>query len=172
MENKTVIKKNKKVIKRKRGFEIIKESLRKYPLLNIELPVRKTIYSAGYDFSVPVAISIPPQGKIVVMTDVKAYMLKDEVLKVYIRSSLGVKKGLILMNGTGVIDSDYYSNKKNDGNIGLPLHNTSNKTINIAKGDCIAQGIFVKYLITDDDDTIVKDIRSGGMGSTTKKDIK
>jgi len=147
---------------KQRGFKVVGKKHRKYPEEKIILPVRKTKYSAGYDFSTPVAITIPPQGKILLFTDVKTYMLDDEVLKIYIRSSLAIKKGLVLQNGTGVIDFDY------EANIGLGLLNTSNKTIHIKKGECIAQGIFSKYLISDNDGEIEKEDRNGGFGSTSE----
>ncbi len=70
-----------------------------------------------------------------------------------------------------MIDFDYYSNKNNDGSIGLALFNTSNKTIHIKQDECIAQGIFVKYLVTDDDHEIEKGIRNGGIGSTSKQEV-
>ena len=147
---------------KQRGFKVVGKKHRKYPEEKIILPVRKTKYSAGYDFSTPVAITIPPQGKILLFTDVKAYMLDDEVLKIYIRSSLAIKRELALQNGVAIIDKDY------EANIGLALKNISNKTIHIKKGECIAQGIFIKYLVTDNDHEIEKEERDGGMGSTTK----
>ena len=78
-------------------------------------------------------------------------MLADEVLEVYIRSSLGVKHLLALANGTGIIDSSYYGNPGNDGNIGICLVNWGSEPVVIEKGERIAQGIFKKYLVADDD---------------------
>lgn len=83
---------------------------------------------------------------------------------IYIRSSVGIKKGLVLSNGTGVIDADYYSNPDNDGNIGISLLNTMNEDIVIEAGEKIAQGIFVGYLVADDDQATAE--RVGGFGST------
>lgn len=151
-----------------RGFKLVSKKHRVYPDVDITLPIRKTKHSAGYDFSTPVAITIVPNGSVLIPSDVKAYMLDDEVLKLYIRSSLGIKLGLQLQNVTGIIDSDYEGNKTNDGNIMFALKNTTDKTIHIKQGDCIAQGIFVKYLTVDNDDTINKKTRDGGVGSTSK----
>lgn len=64
-----------------------------------------------------------------------------------------MKKNLALANTTGIIDSDYYGNPDNDGNIGFKLRNLSDKTVVINKGEKVVQGIFVKYLTTDDDQT-------------------
>ena len=98
--------------------------------------------------------------------DIKAQMEEDEVLLLFVRSSIGIKKGIVLSNGTGVIDSSYYSNPDNDGNIGVSLLNTTDEEEIIKKGERIMQGMFMKYLITDDDNTT--EIRTGGYGSTGK----
>ena len=92
-------------------------------------------------------------------------MNPDEVLMLYVRSSIGIKKGIVLSNGTGIIDCSYFSNPGNDGNIGLALFNTSDKEVVLEAGERIAQGIFMKYLITDDDD-VLNAQRVGGFGSS------
>jgi dUTP pyrophosphatase len=92
-------------------------------------------------------------------------MQDDEVLSLYPRSSTGIVKGLMLSNTVGKIDSSYYENETNDGNIGLPLLNTSGKGLQIKRGDRIVQGIFTKYLTTDDD-APTSNARVGGMGSS------
>ena len=91
-------------------------------------------------------------------------MAGDEFLACHIRSSLGIKKGISLTNTTGIIDSDYYSNRDNDGNICFQLKNNSDKTVIIEKGDKVFQGIFQKYLIADNDKNNL--LRKGGIGST------
>ena len=101
---------------------------------NIELPKRATKGSAGYDFYSPVDVVIQPGERCLVWTDVKSYMQENEVLMLYVRSSIGVKKGVVLSNGTGIIDSSYYSNPGNDGNIGISLFNTSDKEVHILAG--------------------------------------
>ena len=100
-----------------------------------------------------------------IWSNVKAYMAEDEVLQLYVRSSVGIKKGLMLKNTVGIVDSDYYSNKNNDGNIGLNLYNTTDEAVVIERGERVVQGIFMKYL-TVDNDTFLKDERTGGIGST------
>lgn len=132
-----------------------------------KLPVRKTRRSAAYDFFLPCDVTIEPHGKTgIIPTNVKACMRTDEVLMLYIRSSIGIKRGVTLMNHTGVIDSDYFSNPDNDGNIGICLRNDSDVTVEFKKGDCVMQGIFMKYMTTDDDETTEE--RVGGYGSTGK----
>ena len=151
----------------KRGFEVVKDEFRFYPNCEIVLPTRGTKHSAGYDIYAPVTFEIPPHQEIKVMTDVKAYMQEDEVLLLTVRSSIGIKKHLMLSNTIGVIDSDFYSNESNDGNICLALRNMSNEYVKIEKGERVCQGIFVKYLTIDNEDENLK-VRSGGIGSTNK----
>lgn len=151
-----------------RGFEVVADKYRKHPNVDIQLPTRATQHSAGYDFYSPVTAVINPNEQVIIWTDVKAYMQPDEVLLILPRSSIGIKRGLILANTIGVIDSDYYNNPENDGNIAICLKNLNpHQTVVIEKGEKIAQGIFVKYLLVDNDNTTVK--RKGGIGSTNQK---
>lgn len=128
------------------------------------LPKRSTENSAGYDFICPERVEISPyelgDNPILVKTGVKAYMQNDEVLILYNRSSNPKKKKLVIPNSVGVIDADYYGNEDNDGEIGFTFYNLSNETVVIEKGEKLGQGVFQKYLITDDDNA--EGIRSGG----------
>ena len=151
---------------RKRGFEIAKG----FENCNINLPVRKTKCSAGYDIEAAEDTIIPSFKKgnkpTLVKTGIKAYMGEDEVLILANRSSNPGKKGLILANSIGVIDSDYYGNPDNDGHIMFAFYNIKEEDIEIKKGDAIGQGIFQKFLTTDED--IATGERKGGFGSTSK----
>lgn len=147
-----------------RGFEIVKDNYRKYIDREINIPIRGSKGSAGYDFYSPESFILKPNEKKIVWTDIKAYMQEDEVLNLYVRSSIGIKKGLILSNGTGIIDKDYYSNVSNDGNIGIAITNISENEVKINENERIAQGIFLKYLIADNDQATEE--RLGGIGST------
>ena len=153
-------------MERKRGFEIAKG----YEQWNINLPVRKTKCSAGYDIEAAEDTVIPSFKKgmkpTLVKTGLKAYMGEDEVLILANRSSNPGKKGLILSNSIGVIDSDYYGNPDNDGHIMFAFYNIKDEDIEIKKGDAIGQAIFQKFLVTDDD--IATGERKGGFGSTSK----
>lgn len=152
-----------------RGFELVEDRHRKHPDIDIVLPQRGTSRSAGYDICTPVDIVIGPRGSSkTIFTDIKAYMGDDEVLTTYVRSSIGMKRGLVLANTTGIIDSDYYSNPDNDGNIGFMLRNLTDDEVLIKAGERVIQGIFVKYLVADDDKPKSED-RLGGVGSTGKK---
>ncbi len=131
---------------------------------NIILPSRADDGSAGYDLFAPAPITIQPNETVLVWLDIKAYMLKDEVLKVYPRSSMGKIK-VRLANTTGIIDSSYYNNKNNEGNIGLLLENNGNEPFYISYGQAIGQGIFQKFLHADND-VVRSHIRIGGFGSS------
>ena len=150
-----------------RGFEIVKDNMRKTNG-EIKLPTRASKHSAGYDFYLPYEVTIPPHCSTgIIPTDIKAYMQEGEVLMLYVRSSIGIKKGLILANGTGIVDGDYYSNTDNDGNIGIALRNETDTIVVLEKGERVMQGVFVNYLVTDDDNTNTE--RAGGFGSSGQK---
>lgn len=123
------------------------------------LPKRATNGSAGYDFVAPVDIKIPFASVVKVSTNTKAYMPSDEVLKIYPRSSMAIKRGVTLVNDVAIIDSDFKDT------IVLALHNNSMGAVTIKKGEKIAQGIFQKYLTCGDEPSVV---RNGGIGSTGK----
>lgn len=151
--------------KMNRCFEIVKEEFRKN-LVDIKMPNRATINSAGYDFYSPVDIVIEPNSAQMIWTDIKAKMLPRDVLILCVTSGMG-KSGVMLANTIGVIDADYYGNSGNDGNIGFRLYNYSNAPYIIKAGDKIGQGIFTTFL-TVDDESEVTEKRIGGFGSTVK----
>lgn len=123
------------------------------------LPKRATSGSAGYDFVTPYNVSVPPNGVTTIYTGIRAYMPSDEVLKIYPRSSMAIKRRVTLLNDVAIIDSDFKDE------IVLALHNNSTTPVTIKKGEKIAQGIFQKYLTCGDEPPV---IRKGGIGSTGK----
>lgn len=176
-----------------RGFEVVNNTKNKG--IETLLPLRGTKTSAGYDFYTPIDLEIKPQEKVFFWTDVKAYMDEGEVLLLDVRSSMGVKNDLMMSNTIPVIDSDYYNNEGNEGNIGISLRNlkpsikfkgyettyvgnygqidvpiiedlTRKNTVIIKAGDRVAQGFFVKYLESDNCNS--KEERTGGFGSSGK----
>ena len=134
----------------------------------IKLPKRATKGSAGYDFFAPVSFKLKPNETITIPTGIRVRIDEGWVLKIYPRSGLGFKFRLQLNNTCGIIDQDYYYSD-NEGHIFLKLTNCTNqeKLVEVEKGNGFAQGIFVEYGITEDDDAV--DTRNGGFGSTTKK---
>ena len=146
-----------------RGFEIAKGWEDK----DIHIPVRKTAYSAGYDVEAAEDTIIPkfvPGIKpTLIPTGLKAYCQNDECYLLLNRSS-GPKKGFLMANGIGLIDSDYYGNPDNDGHFYFSYFNCNDHDIEIKKGEVIGQVVFTKYLICDND--CASGIRKGGFGST------
>ena len=146
-----------------RGFEIAKG----WEKHNINLPKRSTAHSAGYDIEAAEDTTIPMFRPgitpTMIATGLKAYCQPDEFYIIANRSS-GASKGIVLANGIGVIDADYYNNADNDGHFRILAFNVSDHDITIKKGDRIAQVIFQKFLTIDNDDSTGK--RTGGIGST------
>ena len=135
---------------------------------NIIMPHRATENSAGYDFHLLEDLSLKPGEIKKIQTGIKAAMNNNEVLMIYIRSSLGFKYNLRLCNGTGIIDSDYYNNQDNEGHIFIKIQNEGKETINLKANDRFAQGIFMKYLTVTDEKQI-NNVRQGGIGSTNQR---
>ena len=134
----------------------------------IKLPARATSGSAGYDLFSPVDFTLKPGQTIKIPTGIRARMDEDWVLALFPRSGLGFKYRLQLNNTVGIIDSDYY-NSDNEGHIFVKITNDSNegKEVSVSAGSGFAQGIFLMYGITEDDDC--DSLRNGGFGSTDGK---
>ena len=173
------------------------EKISKYSEIDINLPVRKTEGSAGFDFEVAEDIIIPSIKKhwsnienyapaygcvytldemaditkklgakpTLVPTGVKCELNSDTYLELSVRSSCPLKYWLIMANGVGIIDADYYNNPDNEGHIFFQIINLSPLDIQLKKGDIIGQGIIKPYFVTDDDYASGK--RQGGFGSTS-----
>ncbi|MFC6180292.1 dUTP diphosphatase [Lactiplantibacillus daowaiensis] len=176
-----------------RGFEIVS----KYADQGLHLPYRTTKQAAGYDFEAATDFTLPSIWKLnfvkilwqlrhgetsseadldaaaktlkpyLVPTGIKAYMNDGEYLMIANRSSNPLKRGLILPNGVGVIDADYYDNPNNEGEIFIQLVNLGIRDVHIKKGERLGQGIFTPYL-TADNEAQVTTTRTGGFGSSGK----
>lgn len=165
-------------MERTRGFEVAKGWEDK----KINLPRRQTENSAGYDFECAEDTRVPSLLEFLfqafkrvrlgdkmlkptlVPTGIKAYFQNDEALFIYNRSGNPLKKYLLLTNGVGIIDADYYGNPDNDGHIQFQFYNLSPFPVTIKKGERIGQGVFKTFLTVDNDEAEGK--RVGGMGST------
>ena len=101
---------------------------------------------------------------ILVPTGVKCKLDPGTYLELSVRSSCPLKYWLILGNGVGIIDADYYNNPDNEGHIFFQIINLSPFPIILKKGDTIGQGIIKPYGITEDD--VAWGERQGGFGST------
>lgn len=150
-----------------RFFEQVKPEFKKNENGVIKKPVRATKYSAGYDMYSPIDVEIAPHTSHLIWTDFKAKFGNQEVMLLVVTSGMG-KKGVMLTNTIGVVDSDYYSNVNNDGNLGFNLYNYGENPYIIKAGDKIGQAIFTSFLTVDDEEEITS-VREGGFGSTVKK---
>ena len=153
-------------MERKRSFEVA----RGFEGKGINIPERKTKNSAGYDIEAAEDCIVPAfkpgQKPTLIKTGLKAYCQPDEFYMLCNRSSNPGKKGLVMANSVGIIDSDYYGNQDNDGHFMFAYYNFFDHDIEIKKGEVIGQAIFMKYLVTDDDNA--QGERTGGFGSTNK----
>ncbi len=134
---------------------------------NLKLPRRATAGSAGYDFFLPEEIEVKPGQTITIPTGIRVKMRRDYVLLLMPRSSLGFRYRMQLNNTVGVIDSDYY-HADNEGHIFARITNDTNqdKTMSLSAGTAFLQGIFMRYGLAEDDDTVAE--RTGGIGSTDR----
>lgn len=149
-----------------RGFEVA----RGFEGQDIHIPIRKTKYSAAYDIEAAEDTVLPVYTKgmkpTLIKTGLKAYMQPDEILLILPRSSGPKKQGILFPHSAGVIDKDYYENPENDGHIFVQCINLKEEEVHIKKGEAIAQAIFQKYLLTDNDNA--EGQRVGGFGSTDR----
>lgn len=151
-----------KIVKEKekmREFEFVSRITEK----DFNLPCRATKNSMAYDFYSPENFELKPGERYLLKTGVKAKMNANEGLILNVRSSMG-KKGIMLCNTLGWIDSDFYNNEDNEGEIGLFFYNYGNDTWKVLKNDKIAQGMFINFLTTHNDNATGE--RAGGFGST------
>ena len=101
-----------------------------------------------------------------VSTGMKCELDEGTYLELSVRSSSPLKYWLLLANGVGIIDKDYYNNPDNEGEIFFQIYNLSPFPITLKKGDAIGQGIIHKYGLIEDD--VATGERVGGFGSTSK----
>ena len=127
------------------------------------LPRRATAGSAGYDFFSPLAFTLAPGACIRIPTGVRARIDGGWVLMLFPRSGLGFKYRLQLNNTVGIVDADYFG-ARNEGHIFIKLTNAGDRPMTVGSGEAFAQGIFLPFGLTDDDDA--RGERTGGFGST------
>lgn len=132
----------------------------------IRLPKRATSGSAGYDFYAPYSFEMEPGSELKIATGIRAYIQPGWVLAVFPRSGLGFRYRLSLNNTVGIIDSDYYRSD-NEGHIHIKLYNGGSVKVKVAAGEAFAQGIFLPYGVTEDDEVTAS--RNGGFGSTDRR---
>ena len=131
----------------------------------IELPARKTGFSAGYDIQAAEDVTLLPHQVTLVPTGLKAYMQPDEYLGLHVRSGFSIKNQVSCINSQGIIDADYYNNPDNEGEIAFAFMNISETPVTLTVGQKLGQGIFEHYYtVTDEGD--INNERISGFGST------
>ena len=133
------------------------------PYDTLKLPRRATAGSAGDEFHAPATFTLNPGETVKVPTGMRARIEAGWVLMLFPRSGLGFKYRLRLDNTVGVVDADYFG-AKNEGHIFIKLTNEGTKTLTLDAGEAFAQGVFLPFGITEDDDA--SEVRVGGFGST------
>ena len=144
------------------SYEEFAKSVKDDPKLyeEIKMPRRDSDFTAGYDIYLLDDLVLEPKEIQKVPTGLKAFFEKDEVLLLVVRSSMGFVYNLRLCNQVGVIDADYYNNPDNEGHIWIKIQNESDQKIELPKGEAVVQGIFMKYLTTNSDDSLKMKRRS------------
>lgn len=135
-------------------------------LKELTVPTRKTAKSCGYDFHMPYTTTIKGKETKIIFSGIKVQLDSDKRLSIYPRSSVGIKKGLMLTNTVALIDADYYNNKDNEGHILIALTNTRDTSVVLNKGDRFVQGVIDKFYTVDSDNAT--GVRTSGIGSTGK----
>lgn len=148
-----------------RGFARCRDEFIMYDEKQTKMPVRATVSSCGYDFYSPIDIVIKPMQSELIWTNVKAFFNEGEMLMLFVTSKMGAKH-IMIANGTGIIEKDYFENPSNDGNLGFRLINLGKEDYVIKRGDKIGQGVFTYFLKADNEEKVTT-IRSGGFGSTS-----
>ena len=138
------------------------------PYDELRLPHRGTSGSAGYDFYSTIDFTLAPGEFIKLPTGIRARIDEGWVLTLYPRSGQGFKYRLQMYNTVGVIDSDYFG-ADNEGHIHIKIVNANEegKTLTVHRGEAFAQGIFLPFGVTVDDEATEK--RVGGFGSTDRR---
>lgn len=130
-------------------------------------PTRSTKGSAGYDFITPIPIYLRPHKSMIIPTLYKCRINDGWLLQIFPRSGLGFKYKLRLANTVGIIDSDYYNNRDNEGHILVKITNDGDTDIILEAFTRFCQGIFIPFGITEDDTS--NNVRHSGIGSTGLK---
>lgn len=147
---------------------VIPSFFKLYSMMN-ECPITddgKVISKGTFDLDEVARITKSLKAKpTLVSTGMKCQLDPDTYLELSVRSSCPLKYWLILGNGVGIIDADYYNNPDNEGEIFFQIINLSPFDIELHKGDIIGQGIVKPYLTTEDDNASGQ--RVGGFGSTS-----
>lgn len=131
----------------------------------IPLPYYATEGAAAVDLHACIdeAVTLPPGGRALLPTGLAAAIPAGHVGLLAVRSSMGIRHGVTLSNGVGVIDSDYR------GEILVGLQNSGGEDFVVRPGDRIAQLMIApvvqaEVVLTEELDETQRG--AGGFGST------
>jgi|ERR1051326_4773093 dUTP pyrophosphatase len=131
---------------------------------DIALPSYHTSESAGFDIASTEDFTVPPGEVVKIPTGLVIAAPSGHFLLIAARSSLPLKKGLMMANGIGVVDPDYAG--PND-QVHIIVYNFTNKPVEVKKGERLAQGIFIKFEQAQWEEVdIIREKDRGGIGST------
>lgn len=121
------------------------------------LPKRETKHAAAYDFFALFDYTLKPGEIKKIPTGIKVIMEEDDALLLLDRSSMGFNYNVRMCNQVGVIDADYNNNSSNEGHMWIKIQNEGKEDYVVKKGDGMCQGMFIKYLKVDDEDSEFKE---------------
>jgi len=138
------------------------DRLKSYNAWNKEMPI--VVKGVGKN---PDAFQLPPEVRVLIPTGLIFDIPEGHVMKMYIRSGVALKKGIVLSNGVGIIDSDYVEQSY------IMITNVSDSLVTIENGERLAQCLIEKTLQMEITETTErptqKSERDGGFGSTGTK---
>ncbi len=132
---------------------------------SVELPAYQTAGSAGFDLAASRAVTVGPGEIVLVPTGLVIEVPAGHLLGVFARSSTPLKRGLMVANGVGVIDSDYCG--PND-EIKVQVFNFTSAPVTVNAGDRIAQGVIMPFVRAEWEERSAATTgpSRGGFGST------
>jgi dUTP pyrophosphatase len=130
----------------------------------VPMPSYQTAGAAGFDLAASAGLTVAPGAIVLVPTGLVVEVPPGHFLAIFARSSTPLKKGLVVANGVGVIDSDYCGPKDE---VKIQVMNVTTSPVEIAIGDRLAQGVLMPFVRADLEDGGGATAPSrGGFGST------
>jgi dUTP pyrophosphatase len=132
----------------------------------VPLPRYETSGAAGFDLASSVDMTVAPGAVVLVPTGLVIRVPAGHFLGIFARSSTPIKRGLMVANGVGVVDSDYCG--PND-EIKIEVLNFTAAPVQVKRGDRLAQGLVLPYVRAEwvESDRPTEPTR-GGFGATGK----
>ena len=130
----------------------------------MDLPRYATTGAAGFDLAASADVVVQPGRTALIPTGLVIEVPEGMFLALFARSSTPLKRGLMVANGVGVVDSDYCGATDE---VKIPVLNITAAPVTVTAGDRIAQGILLPVTRVEWEETVVpeRDPR-GGFGST------